>query len=662
MPQAVCLSCHQSKDLTKELPDGTRRTMYVDVEGYSRSVHGKFDCTACHNQVEDLPHPKDLPLANCAACHAQAEREYSQSIHGEDLRRALEGKTPKREIEVPRCSSCHGTHNILSVRDPRSLVFPLNLPQTCGKCHADAQLMAKYKVSGQVYAQYVDSVHGRAITEKGLVVSASCKDCHGSHKVRKHSDPKSMTYRGNIRKTCGKCHLGIKEASEKDVHGRAFSQGNFMAPTCNDCHTTHTIGPVGGKGFRLFIVFECGTCHKEALKTYEESEHGKVTALGFGVAAKCSDCHGSHRIERMDHALFTGKPLDVKICQKCHPGANANFALFMPHADPRNKKRYPLLHLTYVGMTSLLVFVFVFFGIHTALWLPRSIKARPKKGNPGPNAEAQYFWRIDGYSRVLHVMVVVSFLGLALTGLPLKFSHTSWARFLAQYTSVADYPVAGFFHRFFAFVTFLYFGLHIRYLIRHIRQYKGAKAALVLGPDSPFPRFEDVLQLRDHVRYFLGFGPRPKFDRWTYWEKFDYWAVFWGVAIIGSTGLLLWFPTFFARVLPGWTINIAVLVHSDEALLAVGFIFCIHFFNTHLRGEKFPLDRVIFTGRLSLQELKEERPAEYGRLVASGELDKRRASPPAPWMETLARGFGFTALAIGIILIVLIIASALTPR
>ena len=85
----------------------------------------------------------------------------------------------------------------------------------------------------------------------------------------------------------------------------------------------------------------------------------------------------------------------------------------------------------------------------------------------------------------------------------------------------------------------------------------------------------------------------------TYWEKFDYWAVFWGMAIIGGSGLMLWFPEAFARVLPGWVFNIALLVHGEEALLAVGFIFTIHFFNSHLRPDKFPMDMVIFTGRVT---------------------------------------------------------------
>ena len=103
-------------------------------------------------------------------------------------------------------------------------------------------------------------------------------------------------------------------------------------------------------------------------------------------------------------------------------------------------------------------------------------------------------------------------------------------------------------------------------------------------------------------------GRGRAYGRCTYWEKFDYFAVFWGMFIIGSTGLFLWFPEFFTIVLPGWFVNVATIIHSDEALLAVAFIFTIHFFNTHFRPDKFPMDPVIFTGRVPLEELKRDKP------------------------------------------------------
>ena len=150
-------------------------------------------------------------------------------------------------------------------------------------------------------------------------------------------------------------------------------------------------------------------------------------------------------------------------------------------------------------------------------------------------------------------------------------------------------------------------------------------------------------------------GPRPQYGRWTYWEKFDYFAVFWGMLVIGSTGLTLWFPELFTLVLPGWAINVATIIHSDEALLATGFIFTVHFFNTHLRPEKFPMDLVIFTGRMPVEEFQDDKPAEYEDLVGKGELEKSLVEPYQPIVIRAIRVFASVALFTGFSIIVMIL-------
>jgi cytochrome b subunit of formate dehydrogenase len=157
------------------------------------------------------------------------------------------------------------------------------------------------------------------------------------------------------------------------------------------------------------------------------------------------------------------------------------------------------------------------------------------------------------------------------------------------------------------------------------------------------------------MKWYLHKGPQPNYGRWTYWEKFDYLAVFWGVAVIGMSGLILWFPEFFSHFLPGWAINVATIVHSDEALLAAGFIFTIHFFNTHFRPEKFPMDRVIFTGRMSVEDLKHEKPGEYEALVRSGKLEEHLADPLPENKVRVISFFAWIALGIGLSLVVGII-------
>ncbi len=264
--------------------------------------------------------------------------------------------------------------------------------------------------------------------------------------------------------------------------------------------------------------------------------------------------------------------------------------------------------------------------------------------------------RFDAVDRILHGLLMLSFLGLAGTGLPLLFSEEPWAPVLARV--FGGFEVAGWLHRVCAILLIAVFGTHLWRVGRRIiveRQY-----GLLWGPNSMVPQPRDVTDFIGHVRWFVGLGPRPRFDRFTYWEKFDYWAVFWGMGIIGASGLLLWFPEVFSRLVPGWVFNVALLVHGEEALLAVGFIFTMHFFNGHLRPEKFPMDTVIFTGRVTEAELREERPEEYERLVRAGRLESLRVRPAARWVHQLGRLIGTVAIAVGLTLVGLILYALVT--
>jgi cytochrome b subunit of formate dehydrogenase len=286
------------------------------------------------------------------------------------------------------------------------------------------------------------------------------------------------------------------------------------------------------------------------------------------------------------------------------------------------------------------------------------VKAGAAAGN-NPSEPAQvprYLWRFDLFDRVLHGILMVSFLGLAATGLPLLFSYAAWAGTLAR--AFGGLHAAGILHRAFAVVMIGVFVTHLGRILRRLFIQKDY--GILWGPASMVPQPRDVIEMLQHLRWFVGRGPRPKFDRFTYWEKFDYWAVFWGMGIIGGTGLMLWFPELFARFLPGWAFNVALLVHGEEALLAVGFIFTIHFFNGHLRPEKFPMDLVIFTGRITEHELREERPAEFERLLRQGRLQALATTPADPSLVWRARIVGTFGVVVGLSLVTLIAFAALT--
>jgi cytochrome b subunit of formate dehydrogenase len=267
---------------------------------------------------------------------------------------------------------------------------------------------------------------------------------------------------------------------------------------------------------------------------------------------------------------------------------------------------------------------------------------------------ALQYQRFSRLNRGLHALLIVSFMALAVTGMSLKFSYTSWAAFLSR--RLGGFETAGFIHR---AAAVLMFGLFVTHLLdlnrKRKREHGGSFVKLLLGPDSMLLGRRDLEEFVGSLKWFVGAGPRPRYGRWTYWEKFDYFAVFWGIFVIGATGLMLWFPVLFTRFLPGWLINVATIIHSDEALLATGFIFTVHFFNTHLRPEKFPMDTVVFTGRMPVAEFKRDKPAEYEALVAAGKLEENLVEPYQPVVIRTIRAFAWIALAVGSFMVLWIV-------
>jgi thiosulfate reductase cytochrome b subunit len=249
--------------------------------------------------------------------------------------------------------------------------------------------------------------------------------------------------------------------------------------------------------------------------------------------------------------------------------------------------------------------------------------------------------------------MIMSFLILSLTGMSLKFSYTGWAKILSKF--FGGFESAGYWHRFAAVIMIIVFITHLVDLVRLKRREFGSWKKLLFGKNTMLFNKKDFQDLRDSFKWFIGIGKRPEYGRWTYWEKFDYFAVFWGMMVIGSTGMTLWFPEFFTNFFPGWFLNIATIIHSDEALLATGFIFTVHFFNTHLRPEKFPMDIVIFSGKIPLEEFKLDRPAEYKELVESGDLEKHLTEQYPPILIRGIKIFGWTALSIGFSIVIWII-------
>lgn len=373
-----CAGCHSDKELTTEI-DGKTVSLYIEFETYNDTVHAENGCLSCHvdADVDGDEHPVPLSPVNCTECHDTIGEIYAKSAHGE----ASKGKHDKL---APKCQDCHTKHSILSPKDRRSSTYPLNIPFTCGRCHREgSDMTASHKLSKHnIIANYSMSIHGKGLFVDGLIVTAVCSSCHTAHNVQKASHPDSSVNRNNVVATCRQCHVAIAEQFEESVHSPNTTKTDKKLPVCVDCHNAHTIAQVSGKDFRLLIASQCGHCHEHESDTYFDTYHGRASMLRGGErTAKCFDCHGAHNILPVQNPKSTINTANIVMtCSKCHPKANQSFTTYLPHAthQQHDKEKYPYLYYTFWAMTGLLVGTFAFFGLHTILWVPRSIVERIK--------------------------------------------------------------------------------------------------------------------------------------------------------------------------------------------------------------------------------------------------------------------------------------------
>jgi len=649
---ADCLNCHGEEDLVTER-DGVEVSLYVDGFAHEGSAHGDTSCAQCHTDVTPGRERACETIAspvNCAVCHAAPSEQFSQSTHGTLLAAG--------DPDAPYCLDCHDKHATQKKSWPTSPTFARNVPQLCSRCHRIGEAAAVRIETDvpDIVQSYVDSIHGKGLIESGLVVTATCASCHSPHLELPPDDPRSTVNRSNIASTCGTCHHGIEETYKTSIHWRENAQDSdeHELPTCEDCHTSHTISRTDIPGFRLMMMEECGRCHEEQAETFFDTFHGKVSRLGSEGAAKCYDCHGTHDILPVsDPGSRLGRENVVETCGQCHEGSHRRFAGYLSHATHHDADKYPFLFAAFWSMTLLLVGTLSFALLHTLAWLIRlwltKEEWKPHKGAP----RTKLIRRFNRLQRSLHITMILSFFTLSLTGMTLKFSYMGWAQVLSRV--LGGFQTMGVLHRMGAITLFIVFFIHLWDVRRQKIASELSWFKFMTSPNSMLFNLTDLKEAWGSIKWFAGRGPRPRYGRFTYWEKFDYFAVFWGVMIIGSTGLVLWFPELFTRVIPGWSVNVVTIIHSDEALLATAFIFTVHFFNTNFRPDKFPLDTTMFTGRVAAEELRYDKPREYDDLVADGGLERHLVEDLPKPARNVARGFGYTFLTIGLTLILFIL-------
>jgi hypothetical protein len=365
-----CFGCHGDASAT----GANGRSVAVLPDKFGASIHGQagIACVGCHADLAkttDFPHAEKLAPVACSTCHPDAAAKYDVSVHAQARRASAQSV-------AAACKDCHGTHGIRPASDPDSPTNHFNLPATCGRCHGNADIIRRGRIAiGNVVTQFQDSIHGQALSKSGLLVAPDCTDCHDAHDIKRRTDPSSKVFRATIPATCGKCHEGVERRYQTGVHGEALAKGRPDAPVCVTCHTAHRIQRTEGATWKAQVLAECGSCHPESSRTYHDTFHGQETQLGFMRVATCADCHGAHDIfPQRDVRSTVSSARKVSTCRKCHAGANASFAKYDPHADRQNRERNPLLFYASKFMEALLIGVFAFFGIHTALWASRAVK------------------------------------------------------------------------------------------------------------------------------------------------------------------------------------------------------------------------------------------------------------------------------------------------
>jgi cytochrome b subunit of formate dehydrogenase len=585
------------------------------------SVHEGLDCIDCHAALPDLDwdhsegYSTDYPTVNraCGDCHEGEFEEYLTSVHSLSLLK------PKADEEAAFCHSCHGSHNILPADDPASLVYPLNLAGTCGTCHAKPELVAKYKIPDlRPVELFSRSYHAKRLYEDQDLLAATCNDCHGIHDIKISTDPTSTISHANIARTCGSCHREIFNRYQRSVHWEALIRGERESPVCVDCHGEHEIlaqrREVAGVTKRIMAERTCTRCHTDQrlvekyglaagkVSTYQDSYHGLAVMQGDDRAAACFDCHNAHEVlPAADPRSSIYVDSLWETCARCHPGATAAFARSYTHKSVILAERPVEYYVKLVYLTLIAVIIGGML-LHNGLIMVGHVVRKYRH-----EREADYFQRYPRAEIWQHLVLIVAFFTLVITGFALKFPEMFWVKGLA--TIGLTEAIRGWVHRIAAVILM---GLGAWHFVRIVSTGQGREFIRSLFPTRA--DWRDFLRL---VRSTLSRAAKgPEFDRFDYTEKLEYWALMWGTVIMILTGIILWFPTYFGKFSPAWLIKVAETIHYYEAWLATLAIFVWHFFFVIFHPREYPLSMTWLHGRMSLEEYRVRHPRDYARIMA----------------------------------------------
>jgi len=619
-----CLTCHSDPAMSAEL-DGKTVNLSVDEKKLRHSIHGgMFACVDCHKDVKSPIHETTPLKVTCAQCHADAQDAYAHSTHSQ----ANSGG----KAAAATCEDCHGgAHEVMAADDPKSPVSHVNIPYTCGRCHGQKFLMESKGETAQPFISYQESVHGRA-TEKGSTKAAVCTDCHGSHGILRANDSKSTIYKFNVPETCGKCHTAVETTFMDSTHGKAIARGNGQAPVCTDCHGIHSIkshvDPNSPASEQNLSKDTCARCHQgvrlsqefgvpgNRVSSYFDSYHGLATEGGSVVAANCSSCHGVHNIlpSSDPHSTINKANLDAT-CGKCHKGVTQKFTLTKVHMDGAESKDTGTIVVRWVRWFYLAL-IFAVIGamfLHNAIIWRAKAAARRATQNP-------FMTRMTANQRWQHLILLSSFIVLVITGFALKFPNSWMAEMLGNGNGERLRSII---HRI-AGVILMGAGVYHMFYLAMTRE--GRRLIWDIAP-----RPKDAFDAIGTMRYYLGLGgQKPKFGRFTYGEKAEYWALVWGTALMAVTGVMMWAKVSVGNLAARWWVDVATSIHFYEAILATLAILVWHFYQVFLDPDVYPMNWAWWDGKMPVEhyrhehELDTEALAEADAQAPAEESDESR--------------------------------------
>ncbi|MEE9168152.1 MAG: cytochrome b/b6 domain-containing protein, partial [bacterium] len=573
-----CLVCHGEKEFVHE------NIVHEDLEfvvAYRESIHGELiECSDCHSGHLILPASAEHSAVargnivnTCANCHDEIAEAYSNSEHG----KAFQPELP----DAPTCTDCHGEHDIHQITDSRSKVSRQHEIEACQKCHLDSpDVRERMTHSSAFISSYANSIHGRAI-EAGNLDAAVCSDCHGGHEEMKGTNPNSRVNKFNITATCGNCHEEITAEFKQSIHGTALADGIGDAPTCTDCHGEHNIieheraeSPVAPQNVSQQV---CGPCHSsvklsekygfpsDKYAAYVDSYHGLAVNFGSVEAANCASCHGIHDILPISDSRSRVNPANLaETCGACHPGANENFAKGKVHviSAPGGDELIYWISSIYI---FLIVATIGSMTIYNAVDWIRKITAKYRERYVAPpifhsEGKPKLYLRMTRSERIQHLLLLTSFMTLVITGFFLKFPDAWWVTWIRRVSGEALFDLRGLLHRIAAVVMIADSLYHIYYLVFTKRGKEFTRDMMI--------RFQDLKDVILVLKHNFGISKsKPRFGRFSYVEKAEYWALIWGTVIMTATGIAMWFENQFMGWFSKLFLDVCETIHYYEAWL-----------------------------------------------------------------------------------------------